>query len=108
MTLDTLSFVNLVNHFGPQLRRIMRGEQAGDVILERTTRRTLVKHGVLEKQRHQQENGAPRGTATAVTDKARRLLEWPDFMKLPPEYWLDKELNTWLDEVSIYTKREAK
>jgi hypothetical protein len=35
------------------------------------------------------------------------MIEWPEFMdKHPPEFWTDKELNTWLVTVSIYSKEK--
>lgn len=74
LTVEECSFINLVNHFRPELKRILKGEQAGDVIPERTTRRTLRKHGVLVGVK-KRENGYMRGTVSVVTDAARRVLE---------------------------------
>ncbi len=67
--------MNLVNFFRPELSRIMAGEMAGDVIPERTTRRTLRRHGVLTGRTPRKKNGAVNGTSVTVTDEARRILE---------------------------------
>ena len=74
LSLEEQSFINLVNFFRPELRRIMAGEMAGDVISERTTRRTLHKHGVLSGRKPRKGNGTVNGTSTTVTEEARQVL----------------------------------
>jgi len=63
MTLEERSFVNLVNFFKPELKRIMGGEDPEIVIPAKSTRATLRKHGVLVERK------------VDVTDEARRVLE---------------------------------
>ena len=63
MTSEEQSFLNIVNFFSPELKRIMAGERAETVIPEKSTRRTLRNHGVLIKRK------------ASVTDEARKVLQ---------------------------------
>jgi len=63
LSLEEQSFINLVNHFRPQLERIMKGESANKVIPEKSTRLTLRNHGVLVRRR------------LCPTEEAKRILE---------------------------------
>ena len=63
MNLEYQSFINLVNHFKPELERIMMGERAKSVIPEASTRRTLRNHGVLIKRK------------VRITEEARKVLK---------------------------------
>ena len=63
MTLEERSFINLVNHFKPELERIMKGERAKIVIPEVSTRRTLRNHGILVKRK------------VLVTEEAKKVLK---------------------------------
>jgi hypothetical protein len=75
MTVEERSFINLVNFFKPELQRIIEGEIASDVMPERTTRRTLRKHGVLTGRTPRKKNGTVAGTLTMVTEEAKKVLE---------------------------------
>ena len=72
MNLEYQSFINLVNFFKPELERIIEGEPAASVLPERTTRKTLRKHGVLTK-RYNRDGGG--GSISAVTEAALEVLK---------------------------------
>jgi len=62
MTLEEISFINLVNFFKPELKRIMKGENS-ETVFTKATQKTLCKHGVLIKHK------------SDITEEAKRVLE---------------------------------
>ena len=62
MTLEEISFINLVNFFRPELRRIIKGENL-KTVFTKATQKTLCRHGVLVKRK------------SDITEEAKRVLQ---------------------------------
>ena len=95
---ENQSNANMAQFFRRELTYIHKGGSIDDVFT-RNQRRRLQKHGVLMTVR---EDGKKHSILTPFTREVLGF-DWPRWMsELPPDFWSDKELNTWLNKVSVY------
>jgi len=72
MTLEERSFINLVNFYGDELRRLDAGEKMESVMPTRQSRKPLYKYGALRKVNP--SPCLPSGSKIMLTDEAKKVL----------------------------------